>query len=330
MELNSQMKNFMEVITMKHLNFKKMVTGIAFSDAHSPFGKFMLLWFISIAITIGLGVYLCNFKKGDTQINPECRAGVLGLSACAVGLTLTPEVLYIKDIYTEGYHRFNTMFKLTYQAYVLFAVITGIVFAILIYELYAGNNRRVLKSSAVIALTLYVLLSATYSGYAVKQWYGNVFKADARMGISSLEGLRDDPNYGFEVKAMDYLDADDKRVLNIIEAAGENYTHQSTLSVYSGACTPIGWFTHEWMWHDDYDMACFKAEQVERFYTSGDKEYCKAILKEYDVDYILVGPTEMSKYYVNLFGFFDLGDVCLSDEWMGAEVMLIKVDKSKL
>ncbi|MBO4899577.1 MAG: hypothetical protein J5509_04740 [Lachnospiraceae bacterium] len=312
------------------LNFKKMVTGIAFSDVHSPFGKFLVLWFISIAVTIGLAAYILYSQKHDSEINPQCGACLLALSVCAIGLTLTPEVLYIKDIYTEGYHRFNTMFKLTYQAYVLFAIITGIVFAILLYELTSGNKRRVLKCAGVIGLTLYVLLSATYTGYAVNQWYGNVLNSDARLGISSLEGLRDDPDYGFELQAMDYLDKDDKQVLNIIEAAADNYTHQGALSVYSGACTPIGWFTHEWMWHDDYDTACIKTEQVELFYMMGDEDYCKEILRQYDIDYIFVGPTEVSKYYVDTAGFSDLGEAVISTEWKGVNLMLIKVDKSKL
>ncbi len=312
------------------LNFKKMVTGFAFCDVHSPVGKFLILWLIPIAITIGLVVYLYLSIRCDTRIDSVCRAGLFGLSSCAVGLVLVPEVIYIKDIYTEGYHRFNTMFKLTYQAYVLFAIITGILFAVLIYELSEGNRGRILKCSAVIGLTSYVFLSAAYTGYAVHQWLGNVFNADDRIGISAIAGLRDDTDYGFELEAMDYLDQDDKRVLNIIEAAGDNYTHQSALSVYSGACTPIGWFTHEWMWHDDYETASLKAEQVEAFYVTGDRDYCRAILKAYDIDYIFVGPTEVSKYYVDTSGFRDLGEICISTDWKGVRLMLIKVDRSRL
>ena len=182
----------------------------------------------------------------------------------------------------------------------------------------------------MIGLTSYVFLSATYTGYAVHQWLGNVFNADDRIGISAIAGLRDDTDYGFELEAMDYLDQDDKRVLNIIEAAGDNYTHQSALSVYSGACTPIGWFTHEWMWHDDYETASLKAEQVEAFYVTGDRDYCRAILKAYDIDYIFVGPTEVSKYYVDTSGFRDLGEICISTDWKGVRLMLIKVDRSRL
>ena len=312
------------------LYFRKMVTGIAFSGIHSPAGKLLVLWFIPVSIAIWLIVYLYYPKMRETKIDTGCAAGIPGLSACAIGLVLVPEVLYVKDIYTESFHRFNTMFKLTFQAYVLFAIITGIVFAVFIYELSAGNKRRVLNCCVVIGLTLYVFLSATYFGYSVHQWYGNVLNADARIGISSIEGLRDDPDYGFELEAMDQLDLDEKCVLNMIEVAGDSYTHQNALSVYSGACTPIGWFDHEWMWHDDYDTAAMKAEQIELFYMMGDREFCRAILRDYDIDYIFVGPAEVSKYLVDTSGFYDLGEVCISTEWKGTRLMLIKVDKSKL
>ena len=44
---------------------------------------------------------------------------------CALGLILIPELVYVKDIYEEGFSRSNTMFKLTYQAYVMFGLFFG-------------------------------------------------------------------------------------------------------------------------------------------------------------------------------------------------------------
>ena len=43
---------------------------------------------------------------------------IMGL--CAIGLVLIPELVYVRDIYENGNARANTMFKLTYQAYIMF------------------------------------------------------------------------------------------------------------------------------------------------------------------------------------------------------------------
>ena len=39
-----------------------------------------------------------------------------------MGLILIPEIVYVRDIYEKTAPRANTMFKLTYQAYILFAL----------------------------------------------------------------------------------------------------------------------------------------------------------------------------------------------------------------
>ena len=54
---------------------------------------------------------------------PDLAALLFGL--CAIGLILMPEVIYVKDIYGGEHYRANTMFKLTYQAWILFAIVMG-------------------------------------------------------------------------------------------------------------------------------------------------------------------------------------------------------------
>ena len=136
--------------------------------------------------------------------------------------------------------------------------------------------------------------------------------------------------YGFEMKAYDVLEEDERAVVNIVEAAGDSYSHQDALSVYSGACTPVGWFVHEWMWHNDAGPVRERADYVSYFYTSGNEQFCRNFIKLYDIDYIFVGPAEVCKYPVNAEGFKNLGKVCVSEQWQGCDLMLIRVDRSKL
>ena len=53
---------------------------------------------------------------------------ILVLALCGMGLVLMPELVYVEDIYSGDYKRANTMFKLTYQAFILFGICSGYIF----------------------------------------------------------------------------------------------------------------------------------------------------------------------------------------------------------
>ena len=302
------------------LRFSKMESGLFLCENHTSISKLFVLWFLPVAVCVALIVWLYNTVP-DAQIkNRAGRSALLASILCTTGLVITPEVIYVKDIYGRANLRFNTMFKLTYQAYILFAVFIGIAFA-----------ASLLRSHTVIATVFVVLTIADiyYTPFSCRKWLGDYYDASARSGISSLERLYGDERYSFELRAADVLKQDDARVLNIVEGAGDSYQHSSALSVYSGACTPVGWFVHEWMWHNAPEEVHERADEVSYFYRCGDKGYCSDFLRRYDIDYIFVGPVETAKYAVNMNGFWDLGDVVLDEIRTDAEYALIKVDRSR-
>ena len=312
------------------LNFIKMESGVKLCEDHTPLLKLAVLWLVPILIGTCVIIFTHIKKTVVSAESGPCRSAVTALILCTIGLVLTPEFVYVVDIYGAENKRFNTMFKLTYEAVILFAIITGIALAIALAYFVSGRKRSKIAAVCAGALVLYVAVSVSYTPHSVRQWFGDVSSADGRTGISSLEGLRKDPVYGFEMKARDVLSGDDKKVLNIVEAAGDSYTHDNALSVYSGACTPAGWFVHEWMWHNDAEPVRIRSDQTASFYQSGNEEFCKTFLKFYDIDYIFVGPAEVCRYGVDRNGFIGLGDICISESWQGCDLMLIKVDRSKL
>lgn len=312
------------------LSFEKPVAGIAFSQLHTPIVKLLVIWFLPAATSVALIVYLYLRKKGRAVIHPVCRAGLFALTVCAIGLALTPEVVYVDDFYSEEFARFNTMFKLSNQAFVLFAILVGIAFAVLLLEMNSKKNGKGLLRAAVITILLYTILSSTYIIHGLDQSIQNSGLQGNRLGISALAGLRDNPDYEFELLAMDMIDQDKSKVINIVETAGQSYTHQSSLSVYTGACTSLGWYAHEWLWNNDLELVENRSNELSSFYSMGDTEYCRDYLKRYDVDYVFVGPAEVSKYSVDINGFAPFGEIILSNQWNGQKLVLIKIDKSKL
>ncbi|WP_243110757.1 DUF2298 domain-containing protein [Blautia sp. OF11-22] len=80
--------------------------------------------------------------------------GILGL--CAIGLIIIPELVYVRDIYEESYARSNTMFKLTYQAFILF----GICMSYIITRFLLWKKERILQVFGGIGLVLLLWTSA--------------------------------------------------------------------------------------------------------------------------------------------------------------------------
>lgn len=72
---------------------------------------------------------------------PDLFAVIMGL--CAIGLVAIPELVYVRDIYENGNARANTMFKLTYQAYIMF----GMTMAYVIFRLLFINCKKSSRQS---------------------------------------------------------------------------------------------------------------------------------------------------------------------------------------
>lgn len=308
------------------LNFQKMLAGgIELAQYHSPLHKLIILWIVPFVITISFIVWMYKGKDNSKLFGCTKREGLLAFCLCTMGLIITPEFVYVMDIYGIENARFNTMFKLTYQAFILFGIIAGITAGMCLFKSLINKNARSSRV-AFILVTAIVIVSAGYTPHAVKDWLGRATDAASRKGISSLEYLYEDPEYYYEMMAYDELSADPDKVVNIIEVAGDSYTHTSALSVLSGTCTVIGWYVHEWMWRNSPEVVGARNEEVRAFYENGDVNYCLGMLQKYDVDYIFVGPKETEKYIVNYEGFEKLGTPVFCEETGDKRYELIKVN----
>lgn len=302
------------------LSFDPISSEVFFCKVHTPMVKMLVLWGFPILVTLVLLLLLVH-RENPIIEDKRVNMGFIAFMLCTIGLIIVPEIVYVKDIYTEENLRFNTMFKLTYVAFLMFAIIMGVAVGV-----FYDRGRMVL-----LGITAFVgILLCIYTPFSQRQWQGRIWNPSERKSISSLKGLYGNEYYGFEMDVYDVLQRDKKKNLTIVECSGNSYTHEDAVSVYSGAQTVVGWFVHEWLWHDSAEAVSERRAQVEYFYESGDKEYCRTFLKKYDVDYIVVGLSEVCKYYVDESGFADYGDTILTTECMEAELKLIRVDKQRL
>ena len=75
----------------------------------------------------------------------------------------------------------NTMFKLTYQAYIMFGILMGYA----IFRLLTFSRQKILKICAGAAL-FFLLWTVGYFGNSVRAWFGEVWKPEKYQGLNAV------------------------------------------------------------------------------------------------------------------------------------------------
>jgi uncharacterized membrane protein len=267
------------------LHFSPMAEGLKIADAHTPLYQLFILyggfWLISLPFVF---FFLKNFKR--KKILPADYF-VFALFITATILVIIPEIIYIKDIYISEYRRANTMFKLVYQAFIMYSLISGYVFIRLRHSFFYR-----------LLFSLIFIIHLSYSYFAVKSYYG----LKNYKGLWGLNFLK--TTYPDNLAAINWLNQNVPGQPHIVEATGDSYTTFNQISMATGLPTIEGWLVHEWLWRGGYEGPSARVAEVEKIYTSTDFEEVKNILDKYQIKYIFVGDKEYEKYpNINLENF---------------------------
>jgi YYY domain-containing protein len=220
-----------------------------------------------------------------------CLAALL-LAAC--------EVVYIRDFYGGALRRMNTVFKLYYQAWLLFAL-GGSVAAVWVFRLLRSRRERPGGRLAYGAFTFLgvVLLGATMLfPYRVTLLRTNYFQ-----NPSTLDGMDWMRRYHPEdYAAAQWLLANGPTAGNpapvVVEATGGAYSEFARIATQTGFPTILGWDQHQRLWRG----ATINAEVDERkrdvdtLYGAATFAEVQPLLDKYGVTYIVVGYLEEQKY----------------------------------
>lgn len=173
-----------------------MVKGIGIVAIHTKFYQFLVLWGLPFTVC---GTFMVRYllglkgKKFDKFIKESSSVDLFAafLSLCAMALVLIPEIVYVRDIYEGNSPRANTMFKLTYQAYILFGMMMSYAIARFIFAEKKVKKRKVSRASVsaadikprksrikigvinVCGVIMACVLASTfgYIGNATKSWF---------------------------------------------------------------------------------------------------------------------------------------------------------------
>jgi uncharacterized membrane protein len=208
------------------------------------------------------------------------------LVVTATALIIIPEIGYIKDIYVYEYRRANTMFKLVYQAFIMYSLAAGYI----IVRLTSALKNPVLKNGYKVLFFLVFVAHMIYPYFSIKSFY-STGQYQGLDGLAYLQKMYPD-NYD----AILWVDQNIKGQPVMIEASGDSYTTYNHISVATGLPTIQGWIVHEWLWRGGYDKPAARAQEVQTIYTSDNTAEIRGIIQKYNVQYIFVGAKEYEKY----------------------------------
>jgi uncharacterized membrane protein len=286
--------------------FKSFVSGLAVNCppaalANTKYGPLLFegvekcqkspLWMMAIlwGFFLFCGIWLfAKYKVKDHLL-------IFGLFTFSVLLIIFPEFFYFKDIYPMHF-RSNTMFKLGYQAFIMFGLVSG-------YAIYHIKD----KLFRIILIPL-ILLVMIFPWFSVRSYFGEL---KTYIGLDGSKWLAE--QYPDDFAAIDWINSNADPSAVIVEADGDSYTDYERFSTFTGHQTIAGWAVHEWLWRGSYDIIAPRREEVRQIYESPDIELTKDILDKYQVSYVIIGTLERQKFtQLQETKFIKLGRVAFS------------------
>lgn len=232
---------------------------------HSPLWMLLLLW--GFFVFCGTWVFTKYVKE------PLLRIFFL----FSLALIIFPEFFYFKDIYPMHF-RSNTMFKLGYQAFIMFSIVSGYVIA----KLWR-------KKLFLLLIIPQLFLVSIYPFFSVRSYFNSL---RTYQGIYGLGWLRD--QYPNNWMAINWLNS--QKPKTIVEADGDSYTDADMISAFTGMPTVVGWPVHEWLWRGSYDVVSPRRTEVRELYESDDLNVTRTILRKYNIHYVVVGILERQRF----------------------------------
>lgn len=235
---------------------------------HSPLWMLLILW----GFFLYCGVLLI------IKVKSEVERLLIMFFLFSIALIVFPEFFYFKDIYPMHF-RSNTMFKLGYQAFILFSIVSGYAIITLIR-----------KKLFFLFLIPQLFLVSIFPLFAVRSYFGELKKYETPDGLRWIQR-----EYPDDYSAINWLNEQPIRGV-LVEADGDSYTDYNRFSVFTGMPTVVGWAVHEWLWRGGYDAVAPRREEVAKIYESTDLVQTGQILTKYQVRFVVVGTLERTKY----------------------------------
>lgn len=196
-------------------------------------------------------------------------------------LSFFVEMFYLKDNMGKlGYFRFNTIFKLYLQIWIMWGIAAS-------YAFYELSNKKL-----IYIVYILLIMASIYPIFVTISQSGGFNVAPGLDGEKTIE-----KGHPYDYQAIEWL-RNMTGTPVVLQAAGFSYAWNSYASIFTGLPTVLGWEWHEYQWRMDLEEINIRRSDVERAYTSPDYGEIKTIISKYDVKYIYIGPVERDRYKI--------------------------------
>jgi YYY domain-containing protein len=246
---------------------------------------------VAAALVIGRVVRVGrDAERGEMASTGDVRGFTFLLVLVGALLTLGVEHVYLRDNFGT---RMNTVFKFYFQAWVLWAIVAAYALAVL-----AGRTTRrvivvafagVLMLAGLVYPALAIPRRAGEQGYlSTRERPGTPATLD---GAEYLAGTR-----AADYAAIEWLNQNVQGSPVILEVPGKSYDYEGRVSAHTGLPAVLGWSLHEAQWRGNYDEQSRREPDIERIYSTMNVDEALALLEEYQVCFVYVGPVERARY----------------------------------
>ncbi len=242
------------------------------------------------------------------------EAAAAALAAGGFLLLYGAELFYIRDVFAGSAPRMNTVFKLSYQAWLLLSL-AGATGAVAVLA-----SRRPALRLAVAPAALLAAAGLVYPIAALPN------RTDGFRGPTALDGLaflaQASPGEWALLQAVQHYVPPGAVVVEAtgrtwrkgdsgpeLVSANVDYTDAGRIAARTGRPTPIGWYFHELQWRGDsqanHRLLSSRQELVDGVYLAPDAATALERLRRLRAEYVVVGPVERSRYPADLMPRFE-------------------------
>jgi YYY domain-containing protein len=248
-----------------------------------------MLMLVSL-LTLAALAYIRHAVDDEVQEDRKSLLFALLISGTAFVLILGAELFWVQDPYGT---RFNTLFRLGYQAWIFLSIGTAFGLYYVLSRSRVESALSLLRNLGWGTATLVILLGALVYPVPAILWHTN----DLR-NSRTLDGLALSNHFNPEEgESIDWLGENVKGSAVVLEAVGDDYqADQGRVSSRTGLPTILSWPGHEERWRGSKQLLEGRAEAVEKIYKTLDIDEAKAILEEFNVEYVYIGRFERDKY----------------------------------
>jgi YYY domain-containing protein len=338
-----------------NLNLDSMSKSLAFSVSRTPLFQFLILWGIHILIGLLFLAYIIRRRFANSESLPENQLEprgritgfllgihpvdlfVCGLFVAGFLFLIMPEIVYVVDIYSGDFKRANTMFKFTYQAFVMLSLVMGYAVARIALTRPSLSKIDFRWSFVAIFMTVLLLIPSFYPWLATGQWLGK-FERDRYLGLNAIETMEDKDRLDMIRWMNEHIEGQPV----VLESHGHSYLSKvengrvirrdyNLVSAYTGLPTVIGWQTHEWLWRTSKTVDNAYGEivrprqlDVQSIYEFTNPEKAMELIEAYRIEYIVISSIEKAEYpNTNEDKLLGLGSIIYEND----TIILLKLDQ---